>query len=357
MKSILYNLLLLSGILMCQACGDTDQGHTDSRPYTLTGSLWRPMSHTGQATAADSVVTLIIDRHHEVYTDKDDTLPAYQVVKLPVVAGQFSYRGTTPVDADELYLYDSHGHVARLYGTPGATLHVEIDSLGGIHQWGSDTTALHRTLALRDSIPYIEDSLRVRQQLGSMPASAKPEWLMRSINEQLNLRWAQLGKRHRLSRQELHLGDSLFRLPNNKPESVVLFFWSDQIPASIDSLQLLRAIARDYGLYEYADTFAKEKSPTRSKRIRRIDLMSLCVHTSDSSAWRRQVHGLPGKHLVLPGGLAHPLATFAQVDRLPWILILDRFGNYQAHDVWGHSLYEVLDKTPHNTELNRKLNL
>lgn len=350
MKSIIYSLLL-TAIAMCGSCSESDRRVAQGHPYTMTGRLWQGPDKQ------DSIVTLIIDRHHSSYTATGDTLPTYQQITLPVVEGNFSYQGETPYDADELYLYDQHGNTARMYGTNGTDLQVEIDSTGAAHIVANDTTAIRRTITLRDSIPFIQDSLLVRRRLGSIPESAKPEWLMHSINDLLDQKWMQLSKRNRLPRIALTLADTTFRIPNNNPESLVMLFWSDDVPASIDSLQIFKAIARDYGLYEYADNFANERSATRSRRTHRIDMLSLCVHTADSAQWRKQVKGLPGKHLVLPGGLAHPLATACQVHQLPYIMIVDRFGNYLAHDVWNQSLYLILEKTPMNSDLNRRLKL
>ena len=352
MKSIFRFLTLLVAGAAVTACSEKEPAVTPGDPYWLTGNLWH-----GE-TAADSTVTLIIDRHAPILTTSGDTLPATETVILPVAEGKFSYRGTPPTDADELYLYDSQGHVAHLYGLSGLHLQLDIDSLGTVSVTGYETAdPLYRTLVIRDSISLMQDSLRVRRMLGSIPASAKPEWLMLSIGDQLDRQWLEVGRRTRLQRMSIPVGDTLYQLPNNKPESVVMLFWSPEVPASQDSLVVLRQIARDYGLYDFADKFTKEKSATRSNKIHRMELLSVCVSATDKSSWESAVKDIPGKHSLLTGGLAHPLATTFQVHQLPTIVVVDRFGNYQCHNLWGKPLYKVLEKSPNNTELNRKYKL
>ena len=322
-------------------------------PYTLKGTLWQ------DSATVDSTVTLIIDRHEQTFTLQGDTLPAYEVLSLPVEEGQFSYVGHVPMDADELYLYDQHAHEVRLYGTSGAKLEVNIDRNGRVtaSSQKTDTTDLLRVIMLRDSIVTIHDSLQVRRRLGGLPAEAKPLWLSQSIDALLDRQSQQLSRKTRLQKVRLVTADTVWTLPNSRPESLLLLFWSDQDSASIDSLQLFRAVARDYGLYDFASSFVKEKSATRSKKFHRIELFSLCVHATDSAAWRKTVKGLPGHHACLEGGLAHPLATELQVSELPAVVLLDRFGNYQIHNAWGTQLYQQLEKTPVNTDLVRKYKL
>ncbi len=350
MKSICSSLILLTFIGLAGSCAESELRVAQGVPYTLKGTVWQ------DSTTTDSTVTLIIDRHEQTVTLHGDTLPAYEVRSLEVEEGQFSYVGHVPMDADELYLYDQHGHDVRLYGTSGAQLLVDIDRNGRVtaSSQKTDTTDLLRVIQLRDSILSIHDSLLVRRRLGGLPAEAKPRWLMQSIDELLDRQSQQMSRKVRLPKVRLETADTTLTLPNSRPESLLLLFWSDQDSASIDSLQVLRAVARDYGLYGFASTFMKEKSPTRSKKFHRIELFSLCVHATDSASWRRTVKGLPGHHACLEGGLAHPLATELKVDRLPAIVLLDRFGNYQIHNAWGPQLYQQLEKTPIHTDRVKK---
>jgi len=349
MKSIFPFLCGLLTSLVLVSCSETKKRVAVGVPYTLTGTLWQ------DSTTIDSLVTLIVDRHEFSFSVEGDSIPVYEELTLPVVDGHFMYKGKSPIDADELYLYDQHGHVARLYGTSGAKLEVEVLKDGSVRQSSADTTDLMRALMLRDSIPVMKDSLKVRRLLGGIPESAKPDWLKLSINTILNQMSNKVGKSTRLPRVDLQLNDTVYPLLANRPEYLMLYFWSEAVPSSVDSLQLFNSIARDYGLYSYASSFAKDKSKTRRAKAHRIEMISVCMSASDSASWLSAVEPLPGKHTILQGGYAHPLATVCQIHQLPEIVIVDRFGNYQASQVWGKELYKWLDRSPFNSEVNKQL--
>ena len=360
MKCISVLFFGLSVLCLTGSCSGSKHRVAEGAPYTLTGTLWQ------DSATVDTIVTLVIDRHETVFLPDGDSLPAVSEVVLPVADGHFSFKGTSPIDADELYLYDQHGHVAYLYGTSGARLEVEVLQDGSVRQSQSSSgssaarqsssepdKALLRVLSLRDSIPLINDSLRVRRILGGMPEAAKPAWLMSSINLMLDRMSRGLSKSTRLPRAEVQTPDTLYPILGNRVESLLLFFWSPDVPASRDSLEVFSRIARDYGLYNFAGSFPKDKSSSRRPKAHRIVLMSLCLQ-SDTAACP-DLSDLPGLHAVLPGGYAHPLSVACQVHHLPSVVLVDRFGNYQVHDVWGTDLYNWLDKTPLNSDINKLL--
>jgi len=349
MKSIFPSISVLLAFFVLISCSETKLRVAEGLPYTLSGVLWQ------DSTTTDSLVTLIVDRHEISFSAEGDSVPVYEELQLPVVNGLFSYKGMSPIDADELYLYDQHGHVARLYGTSGAELKVEVLKDGTVRQSMNDTTDLMRALVLRDSIPLLKDSLRIRRILGGLPESAKPEWLMNSINTMLDQMSHQVGKSTRLPRVDLQLSDTIYSLLSNRQEYLMLYFWAEDVPSSVDSLHLFSAIARDYGLYSFADSFAKEKSKTRREKAHRIELISVCMQASDSTSWKKIIKNLPGKHTILQGGYAHPLATVCRIHQLPSLVIVDRFGNYQVRDVWNKELYKWLDRAPFNSDINKKL--
>lgn len=349
MKRIFPFCVSLLSAFVLLSCSESNQRVTEGSPYFLSGTLWQ------DSTTVDSLVTLIVDRHEFSFSAEGDSMPIYEELVLPVVGGHFSYQGKTPVDADELYLYDQHGHVARLYGTSGAQLDIKILQNGSIKLSPSDSTDLMRVLEIRDSIPLLMDSLRVRRILGGMPESAKPAWLLSSINTLLDQMSKGIGKSTRLPRINLQLTDTIYPLLSTRPEYLLLYFWSEDVASSKDSLQLFKSIAKDYGLYDYANTFAKDKSTTRRPKARRIELVSVCMSAKDSLSWQSEVKALPGRHTLLKGGYAHPLATVCQIHQLPNIIFVDRFGNYQVSNVWGTELYKWLDKAPLNSDINKKL--
>lgn len=349
MKSILSFLAVCVCMVTLGSCSGSQRKVVEGSPYTLTGTLWQ------DSTTVDSVVTLIIDRHELSFTLDDDSIPVYQEIEIPVVDGHFSYKGNAPVDVDELYLYDQHNHVVRFYAASGADLEVNVLQDGTIEQRGVDTTNLVAALILRDSIPYLSDSLYVRRILGRMPESAKPNWLIRSFDQMLDQKARVMGRNTRLPRVNLVTPDTIFPVLGSRIESLLLLFWSCENAASMDSLQNLKSIAQDYGLYQYAESFVSSKSTTRRIRAHRIQTLSVCMYAPDSVTWKSAIEGIPGHHAILPGGYAHPLATTCDVTQLPSVVLVDRFGNYQISNVWGNELYQWLDKTPLNSALNAKL--
>ena len=348
MRSILSILVFGLSIISLGSCSDSQRKVVEGVPYTLAGTLWQ------DSTTIDSVVTLIVDRHELSYTKDDDSIPVVQEIALPVVDGHFSYKGHAPVDVDELYLYDQHNHVVRLYATSGVTLQVNILQDGSVEQTGMDTTEMVTSLIFRDSIPLISDSLYIRRVLGRIPESAKPAWFNKSVDRILDQQYRNDGRDMRLPRVSLVTPDTVFPVLGNRTESLLLLFWSSDNAASTDSLKLLKKIAQDYGLHQYTDHFLKTKSPSR-RSAHRIVLTSVCMNVPDSASWNSLVKDLPGHHTILSGGFAHPLAVKCNVQQLPAVVLVDRFGNYQISNVWNDELYKWLDKTPYNSSLNAKL--
>lgn len=348
MKSILSFLVGCVCLVSLWSCSGSQRKVSQGSPYTVTGILWQ------DSTVIDSIVTLIIDRHELSFTKDGDSIPAFQVITLPVVNGGFSYKGHAPVDVDELYVYDQHNHVARLFATSGADLRVNILQDGTIELSGVDTTEIVSSLIFRDSIPLLSDSLYIRRALGRFSESAKPTWFVKSVDRILDQQYRNDGRDMRLPRVSLVTPDTIYPVLGNRTESLLMFFWSYDNAASIDSLKIFKEIAQDYGLYQYTDYFLKTKSPTR-RSARRIVLASVCLYTPDSLSWNSLIKDLPGHHSILSGGFAHPLAVKCNIQQLPAVVLVDRFGNYQVSNVWGKELYQWLDKTPLNSSLNAKL--
>lgn len=350
MKSIASFLFSLLCILVLGSCSDSNLRVAQGSPYTLSGTLWQ------DSVIVDSVVTLFIDRHEVSNLINGDTLPAFEVVEVPVVDGHFFYQGQIPLEADELYLYDQHRHVVHLYGLSGAKLDIRILENGEIQDQSIiDTTALLKAILLRDSIPVINDSLRVRRILGGIPAEAKPDWLVQSINDMLDQHSRNHSKIARMPRVSIQTQDTIYPMLGNRSETLLIYFWSTEDSASVDSLSRLTDIARDYGLHEYADTFEKNKSVTRRDKARRIALFSICMNAPDSAVWKSLIKDVAGYHAILPGGYAHPLAVSCRIHQLPSLTIVDRFGNYQVRDVWNDELYKWLDKAQLNSDVNLRL--
>lgn len=333
--------------------------------FQLRGSLWQDEQHQ------DSSLVLFINRYESI-----------ERVEVPVVKGVFAYQDESGAPLTEITCVDQRQHTVYIYALPGADIELHLDSAGGVSWIETDSLnswlgwqhakvagmkyqervsyvdslcrthrdELRTALLLCDEMETLNDSIAVRRCLGSLQPEVKPAWLMKRFDEQFDLLSAQSSRVSRLPREVLPLlSDTVYGLLDTRQESLVLLFWADYDSASVDSLQLLRRIARDYGLYEFAEGFAKEKSPTRSEKAHKVELLSVCMHAADSAAWRRMVDSIPGKHTWLQGGFAHMLPIACQVKELPHLVQADRFGNVQSSNKWGKPLYEWLNRTPVNT--------
>ena len=362
------------------SCSDTGRRVAKGTPYVLTGELYQDSLRT------DSCMVLLIDRHEECLTDDGDTLPAFEEIIIPVAGGKFMYQGEVPYDVDELTLVDQHNNAAHIFAASGLQVGVTFAEDGSVEFADTDTINhwlaaktreldgarpdeirkeldsicstqsdnIRSTLLLREMMPSTGDSIFLRRTLGKLTDEAKPEWLLNDINDRFDIVSQKLGKNYRLPKAEVLLPDTSYMLQGSRPESLVLLFWADYDSTSVDSLKIFSQIARDFGLYDNAKTFATEKSPTRSKNARRIELMSVCLHAQDSAAWLAVVKDIPGKHAWIREGMAHQLPAGCRVSHLPSIYCFDRFGNYQCHDRWGTDIYEFLNRANINSQVSNK---
>lgn len=365
MRSLL-NISAVLAVLCClAACGKDAERKT----YLLSGTLW-------QDSLSDAEVVLYVGHQG-----------AFEQQVVPVVNGAFSFQGES-ADMSEITLVYGR-HTAHLYAAPGAEIVVQLDSAGSVVWDGQDsingwlasheqvlstmssaktrkyvdsvchlsTGSIRSTLLLREQMQRLNDSLFVRRCLGSLSDEAKPAWLMRAFNEQFDRLSTKVNRNYRLPRAAMRLAnDSVFNLLDSRQESLLIFFWADYDSASIDSLVLLNGIARDYGLYDFEENFEKEKSPTRSKKMHKLALMTVCLHASDSAAWHSVVDSLPGMHSWIEGGFAHPLLTAFDINDVPANLQADRFSNMQSINKWGKPLVTWLEGTPAKVTKVKQLN-
>lgn len=335
---------------------------TEQSVYHLSGTVW-------QDSLIDDQVYLYEDIHQEILEHV-----------IPVSKGSFSYQGNTSTVSELSLAFQDK--VVNVYVSPGAEISLQIDSLGyitwnttdSINAWMAQQVRVLADMNSAESRHYVDsvchenanqirsmillynqmeklnDSLFVRRCLGSLSENIKPAWLVDAMDNQFDLLSKRKNRSDRLPREELRLSnDSIYALLNSRQESLLIFFWADYDSASIDSLSLLKNIARDYGLYDFEKGFESEKSPTRSKKMHRVELMTVCIHAADSSSWRNTIDTIPGKHVWLTGAFAHPLLSNFKINSLPANLQSDRFGNYQSSNKWGKSLRNWLENTPNKT--------
>lgn len=345
--------------LWCMSCSDG----TKVGVYHVSGTVWQ------DSLSSCNEVTLFVN-------DFNSITP----LTLPVSNGSFSYQGeTNSMEELTLALPKSTVHI---YAMAGAEVSFQVDSIGQVTWNEADTingwlashkkylegcrsfernnyvdsvcrltnSQIRSALLLYGEMELLNDSLFVRRCLGSLETEAKPEWLMKMLEEQFDRLSPTFNNSSRLPREVLSLSnDTTFGLLDARQESLLLFFWADYDSASIDSLQLMHSIARDFGLYDYEENFDKEKSPTKSSKVHRIELISVCLHHSDSTAWLATVKDLPGKHTWIEGGFAHPLLINGRVCSVPGNLLADRFSNIQGANRWGNALVKWLENTPSKT--------
>lgn len=364
-KLSLHTGLMLAMLLAFAACSQS--GKNAANQFQLVGTIWQ------DSTTVDSILTLYIDNHSDV-----------QIAEIPVAEGHFSYQGETS-DVAELALADQHQHLYHFYAAKGTSItlnlqqngHLSVEESDSLNLWIDqqvanlqnldkkqivpyiDTLFMHHAgelrsgLLLRDQVATIDDSVFVRRCMGRLANEAKPDWLIQSFESILDYRWLSLGKKFHMPHETIYVApDTLpILMSTNRLEAMLLYFWADFDSLSVDSLQMLKHIARDYGLYQYGKNFLKETSPSRSAKAHHIELFTFCMHASDSAAWKALIQDIPGKHCLLPGGFAHPLAIKCRVNHLPFVLLTNRFGNYISHDqMKQEELYPLLNNTPVNVK-------
>lgn len=203
--------------------------------------------------------------------------------------------------------------------------HVVMDSVVALPD-----SSLRTTLLLRDHLMQLQDSVYVRRLLGGLASSAKPEWLMQSIEQLFNEKSREKTYIRRLTPAVLEmLNDSVpFKLADSRSDYLLFYFWADYSEASVDSLKALsKLLKKDYG----------EK---------RLQLATCCLHASDSAWWRQQLADVDGLHTWMPGGFSDPRIVSWGVRGVPSLILVDMYNNLNQRNVWGTSLRKALDRLP-----------
>lgn len=277
------------------------------------------------------------------------------------------------VGFDELYLCSDAGELCRFYATEGMEVEVLLQqqehgfdaifsptATDSINPWlqamdrrldvkseplrhavmdslvALPDSSLRTTLLLRDHLMQFQDSVYVRRLLGGMATSAKPEWLMQSIEHILNEKSHEKNNTRRLSHASLQvLNDSVpLDMSVSRTDYLLLYFWADFSEASVDSLQALTTLLKK----DYAE-----------KRLR---LVTCCLHAPDSAWWKLQIADADGQHTWLQGGMSDPRVVSWGVHSAPFLVLADMYNNQTQRNVWGASLRKALDRLP--KRLNQK---
>lgn len=360
-KSLIYYLLpvfIWAGLAACGGDKASDQGRT----YQVTGRVVADSALLQADSAWLSNLVLFADNHSSM---RADTIVLDADLSFDCQLGTVGF--------DELYLCSDAGELCRFYATEGMEVEILLEQKEGgfvptfsrtntdsINPWlqamdrrldvksepqrhnvmdslvALPDSSLRTTLLLRDHLMQFQDSVYVRRLLGGMAASAKPEWLMQSIEHILNVKSREKSNNRRLSHASLQvLNDSVpFDMSTSRTDYLLLCFWADFSEASVDSLKTLSSLLKK----DYAE-----------KRVR---LVTCCLHAPDSTWWKQQVSDLEGQHTWLQGGMSDPRIVSWGVPGAPFLILADMYNNQTQRNVWGESLRKALDRLP--KRLNQK---
>lgn len=353
-------LAIIITLLFVAGCNGSFKSGPKAGDYNISGSI--------------SVDSAYYDEDIHLFIDKHDSIVH---VMLPVLHGNFAYKGRTS-DLDELFIVSGHGQTANFFAAAGSQIKITIDKEGRttfaeedelnrsiqevIDRFDTITTltkgqyldticknysnSVIAGILLRDRMQMVEDSMYLRQCLGRLSDEAKPEWVLKAIEQQFDAPPVKLRKNKRLaplSTFKTAVDSVEFDVSASRQNAMYLYFWADYNPLSVDSLQMLKPLAEHFGLHEYFDTFSE-----KGRRPKRIDMLTICLHAADSASWLQSIKGLPGTHVLLQDGFSNKTMLGWKINKVPYNIIIDRFSNVQDSYVWGTELQTVFERMPSN---------
>lgn len=339
-------------VLCClAACHDNPQTDDEGNTYAITASF-----------AVDS--TVVLD-HMVLYTDTHVALHEDSLFLTP--DHNFSLEQKA-LAINEHYLCTDGGELCRFYATEGMEVNVTIsgkaDSLtytfaaehDSINPWLQDQQRLLQQcnaatrntmvdslchlmpsdvrcgLLLRDALETLNDSVFVRRCLGALNQEAKPDWLIKSIDDLLLYNADYKTRSRRLTAGKFVVNDTTtFDMSQSRSEYLLIYCWADYDTTSIDSLKALDKMLDD-------DYYMK-----------RLTLLTCCLHAADSASWQKELKDIEGTHVWLPAGLADPRVSNWNAERVPLLILCDMYNNQQQRDVWGKELRNALDRLPNRS--------
>lgn len=351
MKHLVFYLNIVF-LLLTAACHREGDGSDTGRSYLVNGII-----------AADS--TLELD-HLMLYADNHVSLRSDTLI---LSAQQtFLYEGRT-AGFDEIYLCSDGGELCRFFASGGMEVNLTIDKQEGaptvvfsasptdtVNAWMSENLKaldckpvaeqhtvldslchqhpadIRNTLLLREMAGTLNDSVFVRRCLGALADEAKPDWLIKDIDQILFETAPSFKVNRRLSSYKWQTNDSIsFDMSSSRSEYLLIYCWADYNQASVDSLKALSKLIAD----EYD--------------MKRLILFSCCLHAPDSIWWRNRIEAIEGKHVFVPAGLSDQRIRSWRVQQMPALILCDMYGNVQQRDVWGETLRESLNRVPNRS--------
>lgn len=347
----LFSLFYLAVLLvLLAACNKDEAGHGE-RNYTVKASF------EVDSTVVLDCLVLYSDSHTDFRYDSLDLTAAHT----------FEHIGTTR-SLDELYLCSDGGELCRFYAVGHSVVSmrfsmqsdsmvVTFDPASGdtINPWlqeqrshfgtlkleqkkaDLDTLCHERpgdvrcALLLRDQIEVVNDSMFVRRCLGALDNEAKPDWLMKSIDQILDHSTKRPRSYRRLLACTMQGDSAAFDFGASRGDYLLIHIWGDFSQASVDSIKVLSQLANE----EYD--------------MKRLKLVTICLSASDSTWWRQQTTGIQGLHFWLPAGLGDERMRKWNVKEVPTVIVCDMYNNQQLRNDWGEKLRAQLNRIPNRS--------
>lgn len=359
-RLIFWIMMSVSALAFLCSCGLGGESKDDGRAYLVKGTV-----SLDSAWVANGKLVLFSDNHRSL---QQDTIELSK-------DRMFEFEGHTN-GIDELYLCGEKGELCRFYVSGDMEVNlsviateaegVKVKFLGeqrdSINNWLAEKASLFEgqsasicrllmdslikeapsdirvTLLLRDKMPQIEDSLYIRQCLGSLKDEAKPDWMKMSIDQKLNVMGS--GKKINLSRRLLapvfEMKDTTIDLSATRSDYMLVVLWADYSKPSIDTLRA------------YANLIASEYDH------KRVSFLSCCLHAEDSAMFRIRTNFLDGNHTWVKGGFSDMRMRAWNIQEVPSVILMDMYCNQMQKNVWGADLRKALDRIPNRVGYQKK---
>jgi len=350
MKRQFSFIYIVVSLLILAAC-DKDGGSDVERGYTVEGAF-----------AVDS--TVVLDRL-VLYTDSHSGLSFDSLDLSP--QSTFVHHGST-LSLDELYLCSDGGELSRFYASGHSkvsmrfemqadSMVVKFDPASGdtINPWLQQQKAhfgnlsrqqkkltidtlcheqpydVRCALLLRDQIEVLDDSIFVRRCLGSLEDEAKPNWLMKSIDQILDESTVRPRQYRRLAACKMEGDSTTFDYSASRSDYLLIHIWADYSQPSVDSIRVLERLVK-----EQFD-------------MKRLKLVTICLGAPGQMWWKQQVEGIDGLHFWLPAGIGDERMRKWGVKEVPTVIICDMYNNQQLRNEWGERLRAQLNRVPNRS--------
>lgn len=355
-----WSVCCLSLFCILLSCNSGAEGEIYEGTFQLKGTL-----QCDSTLRAVNQLVLFTDNHRRLSYDTINVAPD----------GTFEFEG--PVSGlSELYLCSDRGEYCRFYAGEDMQVSVTITAsvaegvavsykdqpTDTINAWlmekaslfeeknsaaccqeieklvDSNPSDIRNTILLRDQLAAIQDSLFVRQRLGSIQEVAKPEWLRKSIDAELSVLGLDKADRQnrRLKTVTFESPDTIIGLATSHSDYLLVCFWAENSPASIDSMRTFsRLVSSEY-------------------EGKRVSFLSCCLYAKDSAAWNLHTRSVDGMHTWVKGGFSDERMRAWNVTRMPSVILMDMYCNRTQKDVWGDRLRKALDRIPNRVGFQKK---